>query len=96
MEPLKVTLIISAILALSLFVCWLDYKKGWQLAAWFSGKVDNPFVKFESQTHSDASTNKQSPADKDRIIAELTERVQTLEKIVTEPAYELNQKLNRL
>jgi hypothetical protein len=34
--------------------------------------------------------------DKDLLIQQLTERVQILEQIVTEPSYELNKKLNQL
>jgi hypothetical protein len=38
----------------------------------------------------------QSLHDKDLLIQQLTERVQILEQIVTEPSYELNKKLNQL
>jgi uncharacterized small protein (DUF1192 family) len=53
-----------------------------------NGACSNPFVK----------ANKQSSKlnDKDATIAELKERIAVLEKVVTEPAYELNKKLNQL
>lgn len=90
MNALQIVLLIMTLLSLALAVSWLDHKKGWRLAAWFNGEVANPFQ------HQPDSVRQADVAEKDRIIAQLTERVQVLEKIVTEPAYELNQKLNRL
>jgi hypothetical protein len=78
------------VFSVSIALSWLDYKKGWHLVDWISGKSDNPFVKHLG------GNDTQSSAEKDQIIAQLTERVQILEKIVTEPAYELNKKLNQL
>lgn len=90
MDKLQLLLLISTPLSAALAVAWLDHKKGWRLAAWFNGEVANPFNhQLQTAQHTGAG-------DKDQIIAQLTERVQVLEKIVTEPAYELNQKLNRL
>ena len=37
-----------------------------------------------------------STAEKDKTIEELKERIQVLERIVTEPSYELNRKINNL
>lgn len=88
MDPLKIIILLSTIVAISLAVCWLDYKKGWQLADWINGRCNNPFTQTQRVT--------QSPDDKDRLIQQLTERVQILEKIVTEPSYELNKKLSQL
>ena len=90
MDTLQLVLLITSLLGAALAVSWLDHKKGWHLAAWLNGEVANP---FQSQTR---KAQVGEAFDKDRIIAQLTERVQVLEKIVTEPAYELNQKLNRL
>lgn len=87
MDPIKITIVLSVIAALSLTVCWLDHKKGWQLADWVNGRCSNPFTQTKSTTSQD---------DKDLLIQQLTERVQVLEKIVTEPSYELNKKLNQL
>lgn len=88
MDPIKITIVLSIFVALSLAICWLDYKKDWQLVEWINGRCSNPF-KHNNQTQKAAT-------DKDLLIQQLTERVQVLEKIVTEPSYELNQKLNQL
>lgn len=90
MKELFVVSLGILLLSATLFMAWLDNKHGWQLISWFNGKVDNPF-NVSPQTN-EAKALK----EKDQKIAELTERIQVLEKIVTEPAYELNQKLNRL
>lgn len=88
MDPLKITLILSIVAVISLTVCWLDHKNNWQLADWINGRCSNPFTQTQK--------NAQSQDDKDLLIQQLTERVQILEKIVTEPSYELNKKLNQL
>jgi hypothetical protein len=88
MDPLKITILLSTIVAISLAVCWLDHKKGWQLADWINGRCSNPFIQTQKAI--------QSQDDKDLLIQQLTERVQVLEKVVTEPSYELNKKLNQL
>ncbi|MGK0381910.1 MAG: hypothetical protein ACI8QG_001673 [Flavobacteriales bacterium] len=87
MDPLKITILLSTIAAISVTVCWLDHKKGWQLADWINGRCSNPFTQTQKVT--------QGLDDKNLLIQQLTERVQILEKIVTEPKYELNQKLNQ-
>ncbi|MFT2092787.1 hypothetical protein [Paraglaciecola sp. 2405UD69-4] len=93
MDPLKITVVLSSIALASLAICWLDYKKGWQLADWLNGRCSNPFIQanLSHKTESGPSND-----EKDALILELKERVQILEKIVTEPAYELNKKLNEL
>ncbi|MFT5838810.1 MAG: hypothetical protein ACI9UT_001306 [Flavobacteriales bacterium] len=88
MDPIKIIILLSIIAVISLAVCWLDYKKGWQLADWINGRCSHPFIQKNQAD--------QSFHDKDLIIQQLTERVQILEKIVTEPSYELNKKLNQL
>jgi len=90
MDNLQLVLVFGSILAAGILISWLDHTKGWQFAAWFNGKVANPF------NNQDKPQKHVQTSDKDQIIAQLTERIQVLEKIVTEPAYELNQKLNRL
>ena len=90
MDNLQLVLVFGSILAAGILISWLDHTKGWQFAAWFNGTVTNPFNNQDKPQQQAQST------DKDQIIAQLTERIQVLEKIVTEPAYELNQKLNRL
>ena len=88
MEPIKITILLSSIALIALAVYWLDYKKGWQIADWINGRCSHKKEK-KNQAKQDQHT-------KDFIIQPLTERVQVLEKIVTEPSYELNQKLNQL
>lgn len=78
------------LLSVSLMVAWLDHKHSWQLTDWFQGTVKNPFTPCPEVAK---SRNEQQ---KDRKITALEERIQVLEKIVTEPAYELNQQLNKL
>ncbi|MEP0355588.1 MAG: hypothetical protein ABJH06_15475 [Paraglaciecola sp.] len=93
MDPLKITILLSSLALASLAICWLDYKKGWHLADWLNGHCSNPFIQT---TQSQKVDTQQSSDEKDALILELKERVQVLEKIVTEPAYELNKKLNQL
>jgi hypothetical protein len=88
MDPLKIIILLSSLAAIYLTICWLDHKKGWQLSNWINGRCINPF------TPTPKATNSQD--DKDLLIKQLIERVQVLEKIVTEPSYELNKKLNQL
>ncbi|MFT4938019.1 MAG: hypothetical protein ACI88A_001042 [Paraglaciecola sp.] len=90
MDPIKLVAILTTVFSVSIALSWLDYKNGWHLLAWINGKSDNPFI--NQKNHQET----QSSADKDQIIAQLSERIQILEKIVTEPAYELNKKLNQL
>lgn len=90
MELIKVTFILAVVLSLSLAVAWLDHKKNWRLIDWFNGKVSNPFKQSE------LVKTEQTIREKDQTIAELRERIEVLEKIVTEPAYELNKKINQL
>ena len=88
MDPLKIALILSIIVIISLTICWVDYKKNWQLADWINGRCSNPFTQIQKAS--------ESLNDKDLSIQQLMERVQVLEKIVTEPSYQLNKKLNQL
>jgi hypothetical protein len=88
MDPLKIIILLSSLAAIYLTICWIDHKKSWQLASWINGRYSNPF------TPTPKATNSQD--DKDLLIKQLIERVQVLEKIVTEPSYELNKKLNQL
>ena len=71
--------------ALYLAAAWLDHKHGWQLTRWLNGKAENPFSSGPKKT---------KPQEQD--VEALKERIAVLEKIVTEPAYELNKKINAL
>lgn len=88
MSTVFVILLVIAGLALWLGIAWLDFKNNWDLTGWLCGQCQNPFVTDKN--------NHESSQQKDRTIIELKERVQILEKIVTEPAYELNKKINNL
>ena len=92
MESLGITLLISMFILVSLGVCYLDTRYNLRLVDWFNGSCKNP---FENGSQNNRPSAPESSADQ-QTIAELKERIATLEKIVTEPAYELNQKINRL
>ncbi|MGS2721040.1 hypothetical protein [Paraglaciecola aestuariivivens] len=84
MSTLSFLLIFGSFAAIYFGLAWLDNKYGWQLVNWINGQSQQPF----------APASKAKPQE--AVIDNLTERIQVLEKIVTEPSYELNQKLNRL
>ncbi len=87
MEPIKIVILLSILTLGSLAICWLDYKKGWQLADWLNGRCSNPFKQTE---WSKSLESAQVSDEMGIVIKQLTERVQVLEKVVTEPSYELN------
>ncbi|MBT1063928.1 hypothetical protein KJY73_10110 [Bowmanella sp. Y26] len=90
MTTILFILLFVGLLAASLFGYWLDHRNGWNLMAWLSGEASSPFAA--------KGTKQQRCADKekDEKIQQLQERIQILERIVTEPAYELNQELYKL
>ncbi|MDO6694336.1 hypothetical protein Q4574_13660 [Aliiglaciecola sp. 3_MG-2023] len=90
MSGLTITLIIVASLSLYLAAAWLDTKHNWKFIDWFNGDTENPFKATKEQQFQTTINHK------DQEIKDLKERIQVLEKIVTEPAYELNQKINSL
>lgn len=92
MEGITITLFVSALILASLGLCYLDSRYDLRLVDWVNGQCKNPFSHSKAMN---VDMNKDSQAEK-QTIAELKERIATLEKIVTEPAYELNQKINRL
>ena len=71
--------------ALYLVAAWLDKRNSWQLIQWMNGKCDNPFESAHGESQ-----------NSDEDVSALKERIEVLEKIVTEPAYELNKKINAL
>lgn len=89
---MSVTAIIAlvSVASISLTICYLDARFNLQFIAWMNGKVSNPFVQAQF-SHANSAMQ-----EKNQKIKDLEERIQVLEAIVTEPAYELNQKLNRL
>ena len=90
MEKVAFILVFVGIFATWLFAAWLDNKHNWQLVAWFNGENVNPFKGGHNMSQP------KELAEKDKQIDNLKERIQVLEKIVTEPAYELNKKINQL
>lgn len=90
MNAFHITLLVIGSTSLYLVAAWLDSQKNWKLVDWFNGKTSNPFITDETKK-AQATIN-----TKDKEIKELKERIQVLEKIVTEPAYELNKKINAL
>ncbi|NVK55754.1 MAG: hypothetical protein HWE26_09075 [Alteromonadaceae bacterium] len=89
MTTIEISLLVIAMLASGLFCQYLDAKYNWQLSAWFYGKPVNPFRASLSRQPTPLTA-------KNAEISALKERIATLEAIVTEPAYELNQELNKL
>lgn len=87
---------LTLIFALMGLAYYFDARYGWQFVAWMNGTAQNPFVSKPRKNVSDGSAEKQLHADKDNEIKALRERIETLEAIVTDTSFELNQKLNRL
>ncbi len=90
MSTLSIVVLMASLVSIMLLSYYLDAKYNWRLVAWMNGGCINPF-KPEPKQQVQSTLE-----EKDKQIQALTERVQVLEAIVTEPAYELNQKLNRL
>lgn len=90
MNTFTVASLIAVMFGGWLVAAWLDYKHQWRLIDWLNGKADNPFKPVSEKIH------QRQIKQKDEQISELKERIQILEKIVTEPAYELNKKINAL
>ena len=90
MSTLSIVVLMASLVSIMLLSYYLDAKYNWRLVAWMNGCCINPF-KPEPKQQVQSTLE-----EKDKQIQALTERVQVLEAIVTEPAYELNQKLNRL
>jgi len=65
---------------------WLDNKYQWRLIAWCNGETQDP---FRSDTASEGR-------DKDQQILRLEERIAVLEKLVTDPAWQLEQEFKKL
>lgn len=90
MSVFTITLIVLGSCSCYLVAAWLDNKHNWKLIDWFNGNTQNPF-KTDKELQFKATINL-----KEQEISDLKERIQVLEKIVTEPAYELNKKINSL
>ncbi|GAC16277.1 hypothetical protein [Aliiglaciecola lipolytica] len=90
MSGITITLMIVGCCSIYLAAAWLDTKHDWKLIDWFNGNTQNPFKTNKEQQFKATINNKEQE------IKDLKERIQVLEKIVTEPAYELNKKINNL
>ncbi len=90
MSTLSLFLLIGGITSVALLASYLDAKFQWRLNDWMNGSCSNPFIKSETDQQ------KQRLKEKDAKIEQLMARIETLEAIVTEPAYELNKKINAL
>ena len=90
MSTLSLLMLFSGIATIALIACYLDAKFQWRLNDWMNGLCDNPFISSETKTL------KACIQEKDEKIDALTQRIETLEAIVTEPAYELNKKITAL
>ncbi len=87
MSSVMIVLLILSCFSLMLATHYVDARYGLQLGKWLNGETNSPF---------NADTFAKPEQQYLQQIAELKQRVEVLEKLVTEPAYELNQKLNRL
>jgi cell shape-determining protein MreC len=87
----QILLLGLSILAAYAGFCYLDSRFNMRLVDWINGQCANPFKFSAIGTEAFKSGN-----NKEQEIQTLKARIATLEKIVTEPAYELNQKLNSL
>ncbi len=88
MSIITTTMLIASLTGLYVAAAWLDHKFAWRLIDWANGNCNSPFAEQKS--------TQLSSKDKDELILQLKERMQVLEKIVTEPSYELNKKINQL
>lgn len=86
LEILVFVLLFVFIIGVSLFAHWFDKKHNLQLVQWLNLEVSSPFrnVGGSSSTVTEEQYN------------HLKERVEILEKLVTDPATELNAKINKL
>lgn len=104
----KIILVITSIAALWLVFNYIDAKYRFSFIKWVNGDVSNPFVSDHMSEHDNDGDNKEafgrsaSYYEKSNVeqlqaqVEGLKERVQILEKIVTEPAYELKQEFRKL
>ncbi|WP_026376112.1 hypothetical protein [Aestuariibacter salexigens] len=89
MDTFFIVLLVTGLMTVWLLGCWADSRYGLRFVDWFNGKCENPFSQHQA-------AEAEKVRNKDAYIKTLEERIQVLEKIVTEPAYELNKKINQL
>lgn len=89
MEVLLVILIFTLIFTVTFLGHWIDNKYNVQVVRWMNCEVSSPFK------NSAPKSNVESPRPKAEY-DDLRERIEILEKIVTDSSWELNQKLKNL
>lgn len=89
MNAMTFSMLFVLLLAGYAYLAWLDHRKDLQIIRWLNGEVSSPFKQNNNES-------KPISVNKGDEVQQLKERIQVLERIVTEPAYELNQKLNQL
>lgn len=76
-------LLFVGVFGLCVFGCWLDRKYNLQIVKWMNMEASTPF-KEQPHQHTDADYQ------------QLKARIENLEKIVTDPKWELEQKIRNL
>lgn len=89
-HAMTITFLIVALISGGLLISFLDAKYQWRLADWLNGRCSNPFEP------SPQSRLEMQLREKDAKIDQLSERIATLEAIVTEPAYDLKRQIDSL
>ena len=79
----------AAMFGLQFVLSWLDNKHGLKLVDWCNGEVSSPFSPSSSPENGRGNESRSE-------LSHIKERIQVLEKIVTDDAYELNQEFKKL
>ncbi|GEM_PF-4785263 len=74
----------------------IDKKYGLKFEDWFNGIADSPFPNQHNHNENVSTSAQNIRSEKDEEIDALKDRIATLEKIVTDRSYELNEKLREL
>jgi len=91
MTNLEIILLISVVFSLYIFGLYIDKQFNLNIIDWLNGNSETPFAK-QKEAQLTSSEEEQKIVE----ITALKARIEVLEKIVTEPAFELNQKINAL
>ena len=94
MTDLAILLLMNLIFSIYIVGLYMDKKYNLSVIDWLNGECSTPFI--TTNTTQQVASEKAEKAEKQQEIYLLEERIQVLERIVTEPAYELNKKLNAL
>ena len=88
MDILLFVLLFTLIFSVTFLGHWIDSKYNVQIMRWMNLEVASPF-----KTNTPTSQSTKTPSGKSD---ELRERIENLEKIVTDSRWELNEKLRKL